>query len=95
METKNIAEMNAVWLNAMQDMFKASMTAMSTMQQEVMRMTKVMQEKNVEAWQLSGTMVDEWISTFEKGQDEFRKLVDENFKKALDHLDTLRKSNGQ
>ena len=95
MESTNLAEMNKIWLNAMQDMFRASMTAMNTMQEEMVRMAKVMQTKNLEAFQMSGTMVDEWVTTFQKGQDEFRKLVDENFQKAQTHLDSLRNGNGQ
>ena len=91
MEPTNIAEMNKIWLNAMQDMFKAGFQAMATMQEEMIRMAKIMQQKNVEAFQLSGSMVDEWIATFRKGQEEIRKLVDENFEKAQSHLDTLKK----
>ena len=95
MESTNLAEMNKIWLNAMQDMFRASMTAMNTMQEEMVRMAKVMQTKNLEAFQMSGTMVDEWVTTFQKGQDEYRKLVDEDFQKAQTHLDSLRNGNGQ
>jgi glutamate/tyrosine decarboxylase-like PLP-dependent enzyme len=95
METTNLTELNKAWLNAMQDMFRASMSAMNTMQQEMVRMAKVMQSKNVEAWQQGGSMVDEWIATVQKGQDEFRKLVDENFQRAQDYLEELKKNGGQ
>lgn len=95
MNPMNLSEMNRIWLNAMQDMFRASMTAMTTLQEEVVRMSKAVGEKNTEAWQLQQSMVEEWISTFRKGQDEFRKMVDENFQRAQQNLDALRKSNGQ
>jgi len=91
METAgNFAQLNKVWLDAMQDMFRASMSAMTTFQEELLRMAKVAQQKNMEAWQVSGTMVDEWVASFQRGQQELQKLVEESFQKAQSHLDALK-----
>lgn len=92
MDSTNLSEMNRIWLNAMQDMFRSSMSAMSNLQEEVVRMAKVTGGKNMEAWQLNQGMVDEWISTFRKGQEDLRKMVDETFQKAQTNLDNLRKA---
>jgi len=89
MDPTNLNEMNRIWMNTMQDMFRASMTAMTTLQEEVVRMTKVTNDKSVEGWQVNQSMVNEWIATFKKGQNDLLKMVDETFQKAQTNLHNL------
>jgi hypothetical protein len=68
---------------------------MNSFQDEVVRMTKVMNEKGNEAMQVNQTVVDEWVATVRKGRDELRKMVDESFQRAQESLDSLRKTAGK
>jgi hypothetical protein len=95
MDTKNLNEMNKVMLNTMHEMFTTGMNAMNMMQAQAERMVKVLQDKNSEKYNLSGGVMDEWISSVKKGQDEFRKIVDENFDRAETHLNSLSKQDGK
>lgn len=94
MDPTNLTEMNKLWLTSMQDMFRQSMTAMTSFQEEMVRMAKVMNEKGTEAYQVNQTMVDEWVATVRKGREELRKMVDESFQRAQESLDSLRKAGG-
>ena len=53
------------------------------------KMMRLMQTKHQDAYEQSSKVMEEWLTTLRKGQDEFRKLVDENFKKAEGYLKTL------
>jgi len=92
MDPTNLTEMNRIWMNTMQDMFRSNMTAMTSLQEQVLRMAKVMNEKHADAWQLNQSMVEGWTTTFKKGQEDLRKMVDETFRKAQENLDNLRKA---
>lgn len=95
MDPKNLTEMNKVMLAAMHEMFSTGMNAMNMMQAQAERMVKALQDKNVETYSLSGGVMDEWISSVKKGQDEFRKIVDDNFKRAESHLSSIAKQDGK
>ncbi|MDY0004263.1 MAG: hypothetical protein RBU30_23385 [Polyangia bacterium] len=92
MDPTNLTEMNRLWLTSMQDMFRQSMTAMTSFQEEVLRMAKVMGEKSNEAMGVNQALVDEWVATVRKGREEMRKMVDESFKRAQESLDSMRKT---
>jgi polyhydroxyalkanoate synthesis regulator phasin len=36
-------------------------------------------------------VVDQWMNAYKKGQDDYKKVVDENFKKVEDYFNTLGK----
>jgi hypothetical protein len=91
----SLTEMNRIWLSTMQDMVRQGMTAMTTFQEEVVRMAKVMNEKGSEAAQVNQTLVDEWVATVRKGREEMRKMVDESFQRAQESLDSLKKAGGK
>ena len=95
MDPKNLTEMNKVMLTAMHEMFSTGMNAMNMMQAQAERMVKAMQDKNMESYNLSGGVMDEWINAVKKGQDEFRKIVDDNFKRAESHLSSLSTKDGK
>ena len=95
MDPKNVTEMNKVMLAAMHEMFSTGMNAMNMMQSQAERMVKALQDKNAESYNLSGGVMDEWISSMKKGQDEFRKVVDDNFKRAETHLNSIGKPDGK
>ncbi len=95
MEPKNLTEMNKVMLAAMHEMFTTGMNAMNTMQAQAERMVQALQDKNSESYNLSGGVMDEWISSVKKGQDEFRKIVDDNFSRAESHLNSIGKQTGK
>lgn len=95
MDPKNVTEMNKVMLAAMHEMFSTGMNAMNMMQSQAERMVKALQDKNAESYNLSGGVMDEWISSVKKGQDEFRKVVDDNFKRAETHLNSIGKPDGK
>ena len=58
-------------------------------------LTTRLQDKNAESYNLSGGVMDEWITSVKKGQDQFRKLVDENFKRAETHLNSISDKDGK
>ena len=95
MDPKNLTDMNKVMLAAMHEMFSTGMNAMNMMQAQAERMVQALQDKNLETYSLSGGVMDEWISSVKKGQDEFRKIVDENFKRAETHLNSIAKQDGK
>ena len=95
MDPKNMTETNKVMLAAMHEMFSTGMNAMNMMQSQAERMVKSMQDKNAESQGLSTGVMDEWISSVKKGQDEFRKIVDDNFKRAETHLNTISNQGGE
>jgi len=95
MEPKNMTDMNKVMLAAMHEMFTTGMNAMNMMQAQAERMVKTLQDKNAENYNLSGGVMDEWISSVKKGQDEFRKIVDDNFSRAEQHLSSISKQDGK
>jgi hypothetical protein len=95
MDPKNLTEMNKVMLAAMHEMFSTGMNAMNMMQSQAEQMVKTLQDKNAASNGLSGGVMDEWISSVKKGQDEFRKVVDDNFKRAETHLNSIAKPDGK
>lgn len=95
MDPKNVTEMNKVMLTAMHEMFSTGMNALNMMQAQAERMVKALQEKNAESYNLSGGVMDEWINSVKKGQDEFRKIVDDNFKRAETHLNSIGKQDSK
>jgi hypothetical protein len=95
MDPKNLTEMNKVMLAAMHEMFSTGMNAMNMMQSQAETMVKALQDKNSESYNLSGGVMDEWISSVKKGQDEFRKIVEDNFKRAETHLNSIAKPDGK
>jgi hypothetical protein len=95
MDPKNLADMNKVMLSAMHEMFTTGMNAMNMMQAQAERMVKALQDKNFSTYNLSGGVMDEWISSVKTGQDEFRKIIDENFKRAETHLNSIVKQEGK
>ncbi len=95
MDPKNLTEMNKVMLTAMHEMFSTGMNAMNMMQAQAERMVKALQDKNMESYNLSGGVMDEWIDSVKKGQDEFRKIVDDNFKRAESHLNSISTKDGK
>ena len=95
MDAKNVIEMNQVMLNAMHEMFSTGMNAMNMMQSQAEAMVNALKDKHAESHGLSGGVMDEWISSVKKGQDEFRKIVDENFKRAETHLSSMGKQDGK
>lgn len=95
MDPTNLTEMNRLWLSSMQDMFRQSLTAMTSFQEEMVRMAKVVSEKGSEAYQVNQALVDEWAATVRKGREEVRKMVDESFQRAQESLDSLRKAGGK
>jgi hypothetical protein len=36
-------------------------------------------------------VVDQWVSAYKKGQEDYKKVVDENFKKVEDYFSSLGK----
>lgn len=95
MDPKNMTEMNKVMLAAMHEMYTTGMNAMNMMQAQAERMVKALSDKKMESYNQSGGVMDEWISSVKKGQDEFRKIVDENFKRAESHLNSIAKQDGK
>ena len=72
MEKKNLAEMNKVMLNAMNEMFTTGMNAMNMMQEQAEKMVQALRNKDVPVAYVA----------FEGEQHGFRRA--ENIKRALD-----------
>lgn len=95
MDKKNLAEMNKVMLNAMHEMFTTGMNAMNMMSEQAEKMVKALQDKNMETYNVSSGVMDEWLSAVRQGQTQYRKIVDENFKRAESHLGSLGSEDGK
>ncbi|MFH2005897.1 MAG: hypothetical protein ABI333_04830 [bacterium] len=95
MDNKNLTEMSAV----MHEMFTTGMNAMNMMQEQAEKvakeLAKELQDKNMEAYRLSSDVMDKWISAVRQGQTQFRKIVDESFKRAESHLDSPGSTDGK
>lgn len=89
MDHSKFAEINREMLTTMHNMFLTGMGALTVMQDQAEKMMRMMQTKHQDAYEQSSKVMEEWLTTLRKGQDEFRKLVDENFKKAEGYLKTL------
>ena len=85
--TERMTEIQRQVLAAMRDIFTTGMAAFVVMQDQGEKLVRMLAEKGAEAQQAHRKITDEWISNLRKGQDKFRKAVEESFKQAEKYFD--------
>jgi hypothetical protein len=91
MDNSKVIEFNKELLNAWQHLFTTGMSTLAVMQEQAAKMVQMAQSKGTEGAQSGGAALEDWMGSLKRGQDEFNKLVHENFRKASEYLDTLAK----
>lgn len=71
-------------LSTMRNIFLTGMGAFTVMQDQTEKLLRMMGERGAERQEAMVKVMEEWIGNFRKAQDEFRKMVEENFQRAED-----------
>ena len=85
--TEKMTEIQRQFLAAMRNVFATGMGAFTAMQDQGEKLLQVLAEKGAETQQVHRKIADEWISNMRKGQEEFKKAVEESFKQAEKYFD--------
>jgi polyhydroxyalkanoate synthesis regulator phasin len=83
---EKFSEIQKEILNTMRNIFLTGMGAFTVMQDQTEKLMRMLADKGAETQQASSKVMEEWISNFRRAQDEFRKMVEENFKRAEDFV---------
>jgi hypothetical protein len=95
MDNTKMVAFNKEILVAMKSMFETSVTAMSAVQDQTFKLLEMLQQKNVDANKSTNDTLDMWLGAWRKGQDELRNVMEQNFKKAEEYLDTIGNQGGR
>jgi len=66
--------------------FDNTFSAMATVQDQTEKMVKTILEQATWLPEEGKTVISEWIQTYKKGREDYKKLVDDNFKRVEDFL---------
>jgi polyhydroxyalkanoate synthesis regulator phasin len=64
--------------------FDNTFNAIVMMQEQAERATNTLVEQATWLPAEGKTAISEWVKTYKKGRDDFKKMMDENFKKVAD-----------
>jgi hypothetical protein len=92
MDNTKMMAFNKELLTAMRAMFETSVTAMGAVQDQTFKMLEMLQQKNSDAGRSSNEAMDMWLGAWRKGQEELKHVVEQNFEKAEQYLDTMTKT---
>lgn len=74
-------------LAAMRNIFMNGMGAFAVMQDQGEKLLRMVAEKGAEGQQARFKVAEEWISNLRKAQVEFRRIVEDSFKRAEEYFD--------
>jgi polyhydroxyalkanoate synthesis regulator phasin len=69
-----------------------SFIAMKTVQEQTEKIAKSFVDQANWLPEDGKKVLDQWVDAYKKGQDNYKKLVDENFKKVEEYFDALAKA---
>jgi len=72
--------------------FDNSFAAMVTLQDQTEKMVNTFLEQATWLPEEGKKVVSEWVASYKKGREEFKKVVDENFKRVEDFFGTPKKA---
>ncbi|MCD6498322.1 MAG: hypothetical protein J7M25_08520 [Deltaproteobacteria bacterium] len=81
MNSDRISEFQKEVVETMQTIFNTSLEAFNTMHDQVEQLMETVAKKGEETQRAGTKVMQEWLSTIKKNQDEFRNLMNENFQK--------------
>jgi polyhydroxyalkanoate synthesis regulator phasin len=64
--------------------FDNTFSAMATVQEQTEKMAKTVLEQATWLPEEGKKVINEWIQAYKKGREDYKKLVDENFKRVED-----------
>ncbi len=82
-------EVQRQFLQTMRGMFQAGFGALDVVSKQAGQYVAGLSREGSESQKAMVDMLEQWLATIQRGQEEFRHLVDESFQRAEEFFDSM------